>query len=118
MKLICTALAATAVALALTAGASPAVLPKLTGTVGPGFTITLKRGTAPVRALKAGFYNLTVADKASIHNFQIEGPGLDRAVTTVSFTGTKTVRIHLRRGTYKYYCKPHEASMFGHFKVT
>jgi hypothetical protein len=118
MKLICTALAAAAVTLSLTAGASPAVLPKLTGTVGPGFTITLKRGTAPVRVLKAGFYNLTVADKASIHNFQIEGPGLDRAVTTVGFTGTKTVRIHLRRGTYKYYCQPHESSMHGTFKVT
>ena len=118
MKLICTALAAAAVTLSLTAGASPAVLPKLTGTVGPGFTITLKRGTVPVRVLKAGFYNLTVADKASIHNFQIEGPGLDRAVTTVGFVGTKTVRIHLRSGRYKFYCKPHESSMFGRFKVT
>ena len=118
MKLICTALAAAAVAITLAAGASPAVLPKLTGTVGPGFTITLKRGTVPVRALKAGFYNLTVADKASIHNFQIEGPGLDRAVTTVGFVGTKTVRIHLRSGRYKFYCKPHESSMFGFFKVT
>jgi len=51
MKLICTALAAAAVAITLAAGASPAVLPKLTGTVGPGFTITLKRGTVPVRVL-------------------------------------------------------------------
>lgn len=118
MKLICTALAAAAVTLALTSGASPAVVPKLTGTVGPGFTITLKRGTAKVTVLKAGFYNLTVADKASIHNFQIEGPGLDRAVTMVGFTGTKTVRIHLRKGKYKYYCKPHESAMFGFFKVT
>ena len=118
MKLICTALAAAAVTLALTSGASPAVLPRLTGTVGPGFTITLKRGTARVTALRAGFYNLTVADKASIHNFQIEGPGLDRAVTTVGFVGTKTVRIHLRRGRYKFYCMPHESSMFGFFNVT
>ncbi|HSS74077.1 MAG TPA: plastocyanin/azurin family copper-binding protein [Gaiellaceae bacterium] len=118
MKIIYAALAAAAVALSLSAAASPAVAPKLTGTVGPGFTITLKRGTAPVRALKAGFYNLTVADKASIHNFQIEGPGLDRAVTTVGFVGTKTVRLHFRRGTYKFYCKPHESSMFGNFKVT
>ena len=55
MKLIYTALAASAVAFTLTAGASPAVAPKLTGTVGPGFTITLKRGTARVSVLKAGF---------------------------------------------------------------
>ena len=95
-------------------------LPKLRGTVGPGFTISLKRGvsTTPVRVLKAGFYTLTVADKSSIHNFEIEGPGLDRAVTTVGFVGTKTVRIHLRRGTYKYYCKPHESTMHHSFRVT
>ena len=118
MKLIYAALAAAALALIPMAGASPKALPKLTGAVGPGFTITLKRGTARVSVLKAGFYNLTVADKSSIHNFEIEGPGLDRAVTTVGFVGTKTVRIHLRRGSYKYYCKPHESGMFGKFKVT
>ena len=118
MRAIWTALAAAAVALALTAGASPMALPKLSGTVGPGFTISLKRGTARVNVLKHGFYNLTVADKGSIHNFQIEGPGLDRAVTTVGFVGTKTVRIHLRRGTYKYYCRPHESTMHGSFRVT
>ena len=118
MKLIYTALAAAALALIPTAGASPKALPKLTGTVGPGFTITLKRGTAPVRVLKAGSYSLTVADKASIHNFQIEGPGLDKRVTTVGFVGTKTVTIHFRRGTYKYYCMPHESTMHGSFKVT
>jgi plastocyanin len=120
MRLICTALAAAAVALTVTAAASPShrALPKLTGSVGPGFTITLKRGTAPVRTLKAGSYSLVVADKSSIHNFEIEGPGLDRAVTTVGFTGTKTVTIRFRRGTYKFYCAPHESSMHGSFKVT
>jgi plastocyanin len=71
-----------------------------------------------VHVLKAGFYNLTDPDRASIHNFVIEGPGLDRSVTTVGFTGTKTVRIHLRRGTYKYYCRPHESIMHGSFRVT
>jgi hypothetical protein len=112
------ALAAAAVALTLTAGASPMALPKLNGTVGPGFTITLKRGTVPVRVLHRGFFTLTVADRSSIHNFEIEGPGLDRAVTTVGFVGTKTVRIHLRRGTYKVYCKPHEGTMHRSFRVT
>lgn len=65
---------------------------------------TRRRGrrASPARVLKAGFYTITVADRSSIHNFVIEGPGLDRSVTTVGFTGTKTVRIHLRRGTYKY----------------
>jgi plastocyanin len=112
------AAAVLAFAVTLSAGASPTALPKLVGTVGPGFTITLKQGTRPARTLKAGMYTLVVNDKAPIHNFQIEGPGLDRRVTTVGFVGTKTVTIRLRRGTYKFYCMPHEAMMFGHLRVT
>jgi hypothetical protein len=117
MKRIHVLLAAAAVALVATSAATPLAPPKLTGTVGPGFTISLKRGLAPVRMLKAGRYTLAVSDKASIHNFQIEGPGLDRAITAVPFVGTKTVTLLLRRGTYKFYCKPHESSMDGSFKV-
>src|SRR5260221_634202 len=57
--------AACAVALSLLAvsaafGASTAS--KLTGTVGPGFTITLKNGSAKVTTLKAGTYKIVVAD--------------------------------------------------------
>ena len=93
--------------------------PKLIGTVGPGFTISLKQnGKLRQDAQGRASYTLAVADKSIIHNFQIEGPGLDRAVTTVGFVGTKTVTHPLRRGTYKYYCAPHESSMFGNFKVT
>jgi len=92
-------------------------LPKLTGTVGPGFTISLKRGLVPVKQLKAGKYTFVVSDKAAIHSFQIEGPGLDRAITTVPFVGTKTVTLLLKRGTYKFYCVPHESTMHGSFKV-
>jgi hypothetical protein len=120
MKTIYAAIAAAVVALALTAGASPMALPKLYGTVGPGFTISLKQGAKrlPVRTLKAGRYTFVVADKAPIHNFQIEGPGVDRAITAVGFKGTKTVTIRLRAGRYKFYCEPHESSMFGFFRVT
>ena len=93
-------------------------LPKLRGTVGPGFTISLKRGLVPVKQLKAGKYTFVVSDKAAIHSFQIEGPGLDRAITTVPFVGTKTVTLLLKRGTYKFYCVVHESTMHGSFKVT
>jgi plastocyanin len=117
MKLIST-LAAVAAALAVAAAASPMSTPKLSGTVGPGFTISLKQGTKAVKTLKAGRYTLTVSDKATIHNFEIEGPGLDKAVTSVPFTGSKTVTVVLKRGTYKFYCKPHESTMHGSFKVT
>ncbi len=92
--------------------------PKLIGTVGPGFTIVLKKTGTRIRTAKAGTYTFVVSDKSNIHNFVIEGPGLDRAITTVGATGTKTVTLRLKRGTYKYYCAPHESTMHGSFKVT
>ena len=118
MKTICTLIAAGAVALLATSPAAPMATPRLVGTVGPGFTISLKHNGKVFKTLKHGSYTFAISDKASIHNFQIEGPGVDRAITTVAFTGTKTVTILLRRGSYKFYCKPHESSMFGRFKVT
>ena len=121
MKLICTLLAAASVGLlaAATASSSQSMAPpKLIGTVGPGFTISLKQNGKVVKTLKAGMYTFVVTDKASIHNFQIEGKGLDKAITTPGFVGTKTVTIRLRAGKVKFYCRPHESSMFGFVKVT
>ena len=103
------------------ASAASAKDPTLIGKVGinDAFKITLKTSAGKsVKTLKSGFYKLKVTDGSSIHNFQIEGPGLDKRVTSVNFSGTKTVRIHLRKGKYKFYCMPHESSMFGFFKVT
>ena len=117
MKRIYLLIAATAVALVATAAATPATLPKLRGTVGPGFTISLKRGLVPVKQLKAGRYTFVVSDQASIHNFQIQGPGLNREITAVGFVGTKTITLLLKRGTYRFYCVPHQSFMHGSFKV-
>jgi hypothetical protein len=114
------ALGATGAAIGVASAATTAP-PKLIGKVGinDAFTISLKLPTGKtVKTLKSGFYNLTVTDGSNIHNFQIEGPGLDKRVTSINFKGTKTVRIHLRKGKFKYYCKAHESSMFGFFKVT
>jgi plastocyanin len=118
MRLICTLVAAGAVALLATAPAVPMSHPKLIGTVGPGFTIALKHNGLRAKTLKAGTYTFVISDRASIHNFVIEGPGVERDVTTVPFTGTKTVTLRLRKGKYKYYCRPHESSMFGFVRVT
>jgi plastocyanin len=94
-------------------------IPTLHGTVGPGYTITLKRNGKVVKTLKAGTYKLVIADKANIHAFSLDGPhGFARDFTKVPFVGTKTVTVTLKAGTYKYYCPPHEAMMFGHFKAT
>ena len=50
MKLVALA----AIIAALVVPSALAATPTLTGTVGPGFTITLKKGTAKVTKLKAG----------------------------------------------------------------
>ena len=70
--LLAAAVVALIAAAPITAG--PAMSPaKLTGTVGPGFTITLKKGGAKVRTLKAGRYTFVVTDKSNIHDYRLKG---------------------------------------------
>lgn len=120
-KLIASLAAAALVgSLAAVAAARPQTA-SLKGTVGPGFSISLTSAGKKVTKLKAGTYTIVVADKASIHNFVLEqekGGKFERDLTTVPFTGTKTVRVKLTRGTWKYYCRPHESVMFGKFTVS
>jgi len=93
--------------------------PTLTGTVGPGYTITLKMNNKVVKTLKAGSYKLVIQDKAPIHAFSLDGPnGYAKDFTTVLFVGAKTFTVKLVAGKYKYYCPPHESTMFGRFTVT
>jgi Copper binding proteins, plastocyanin/azurin family len=90
----------------------------LTGEVGPGFTIELKLGSKDVKTLKAGTYSIKVQDKASIHNFHLKGPGVNKS-TSVPGTGTQTWKVTLKKGTYTYQCDPHASvGMKGTFKVT
>jgi len=90
----------------------------LTGEVGPGFTIEVKKGNTDLKTIKAGTYKIKVEDKASIHNFHLFGPGLNKK-TGVSFKGETTWTIKLKPGRYTYQCDPHAArGMKGHFKVT
>ncbi len=90
----------------------------LVGTVGPGFTITLTMGGKKVTTLKAGTYKLVVHDKASIHDFHLIGPGINKKVTTVPFVGTKTITVKLQPGKYVYQCDPHaHLGMKGSFTV-
>jgi len=96
-----------------------AALPKLTGTVGPGFTITLKKGTTKVTKLKAGKYTLVVKDLSSAHNFDLKNPkGKSVVKTSVSATGTKTYTVTLTKGTWRFVCDPHSSFMKGSFTVT
>jgi plastocyanin len=122
MKRIALVLLATGLAAAMFLVSAQASTPKVIGTVGPGYTITLKKGTAKVKTLKAGKYMFVITDKASIHNFTIErekgGPKIEKTLTGTAFQGKKTVAVTLKRGSWKFYCSNHESQMFGFFKVT
>ena len=91
----------------------------LAGSVGPGFTISLKTPAGvKVKSLKAGSYAITVTDKSSSHDFHLIGPGVNTRITKVDFTGKKTVVVALRPGKYRYQCDPHKDFMKGSFVVT
>jgi plastocyanin len=92
---------------------------KLAGTVGPGFTITLKDAKGQkVKTLKPGKYTITVSDKSSIHNFRLKGSGLNKEITSVGFVGKKSATVTLKAGKYTYVCDPHKTSMKGSFTVS
>ena len=104
---------------ALGARSALATAPKLTGVVGPGFTITLTQGGKKVTTLKAGTYTFVISDKSANHSYGLDGPnGWSKDFTSVSFVGTKSFTVTLKKGKYKYYCTPHESFMFGNFTVT
>ena len=88
----------------------------LTGTVGPGFTITLTKGGKAVKTLPPGAYTITVNDKSGSHNFHLTGPGVNKA-TSVAKQGKTIWKVTLKAGSYKYVCDPHASSMKGSFKV-
>ena len=116
MLLVRSALAFAALALAFSLPASAATK-KLTATVGPGFTITLKKGGKTVTTLKRGKYTLVVSDKSDIHNFHLKGPGVNKA-TSVEAVGTKTFTVTLKPGKYTFVCDPHATTMKGSFRVS
>src|SRR6476620_7812578 len=115
MRLITRSLTTILATLALASSALAAVSTtntSTTGTVGPGFTITMNKKT-----VKAGTYVLTIHDLASIHDFHLTGPGVDKK-TSVSGTGTTKWTVKLKKGTYQFVCDPHRSIMHGVLKVT
>ena len=111
------ALAVTAAVVAVPIAQARQSATTLTATVGPGFTITLKKGSAKVTKLPHGTYTIKVADKSNIHNFRLKGPGVNKA-TTVPQVGNKTWTVTLKKGKYTYVCDPHASVMKGTFTVT
>jgi plastocyanin len=113
-------LAAVALLTAATlAGSGSAVPPpKLVGTVGPGFTITLMAAGKKVTTLKAGTYVMTVVDKSNIHDFHLMGPGVNKKTSVAGTVSAQQWPLTLKKGTYRYQCDPHAAAMKGSFTVT
>src|SRR2546421_9254450 len=76
---------------------------RLLGEVGPGFKIEVTKGGKDVKTLRHGTYTIKVQDKVAIHNFHLFGPGVNKK-TGVSFKGTKTWTVKLKKGRYTYQC--------------
>ena len=110
---------ATLAALVLTGLAvAAAAETKLAGSVGPGFSITLRdaQGNA-VRRLDPGEFEIEVDDKSEEHNFHVVGPGGVDVATSVPGVGKQSLKMTLVDGRYTFQCDPHAASMRGTFDV-
>jgi len=91
-------------------GAAPPPPPpplKLSGKVGPGNTISLKRGSAIVKALKAGRYKVMVRDVSAKDNFHLLGPGVSKK-TAVKGKRTVSWTLRFRAGKYTYRSDAHK----------
>jgi hypothetical protein len=91
---------------------------RLYGRVGPGTTITLKRGDgSTVNSVKHGTKTFIIRDRASNHNFHLTGPGVDRK-TGVAFVGRrKWASVQLSVGKYTFLCDVHPNTMRKTFTV-
>jgi hypothetical protein len=89
----------------------------LKGEVTGNFQIKLRKNGVLVKTLKAGRYQIKIEDETSAHNFHLFGPGVNKR-TSVAFVGERIWTVTFRKGTYRYVCDPHSASMRGSFRVT
>jgi len=84
---------------------------KLVLTSGPSQVITLRTAAGKaVKSMKRGTYTVTVRDRGRDHNAHIVAPGYNRKTSPVSFRGTQTWKVALKRaGTLRFLCDPHAA---------
>jgi plastocyanin len=95
----------------------PAPAPvRLSGTVGPRKTISLRGAAGKLRTIQAGPVVLTVNDRTRVDNFHLTGPRVNRK-TGVAFRGRVTWRVTLRPGRYTYRSDKRK-TLRGAFRVT
>ena len=85
----------------------------LSGSVGPGFDISMQEKT-----VSPGTHTLNVDDQGTIHDFHFTGPGGVDVSTDVSGTGKKSFTVTLQKGTYTFVCDPHSSQMHGTLTVS
>jgi plastocyanin len=108
------------VALGVLAFAGPASAATFHGSVGPGMSISLKRGNGnDVINVAPGVHTFVIRDRSGAHNFVLRRGTTELRRTGVEFTGTRTWSVRIRRGArYKYHCSTHPRAMRGSFGVT
>jgi len=83
-----------------------------------GFKIEMENAAGrKLRSIRAGTYRIKIEDKATIHNFRLRGPGINRA-TSVPRRSEQIWTVKLQKGTYRFLCDPRAATMRGTFRVT
>jgi hypothetical protein len=115
-RLVLLGLVCGAAALPAAAGGAAQATP-LTASVGPGFNILLADASGNrVTHLDPGAYAITVQDRSDLHNFHLNGPGVEK-FTQIETTGDETWDVTLSNGTYNYQCDAHPSTMSGSFTV-
>ncbi len=79
---------------------------RLSGSVGPGTKIDLRRAGKRVTSLAAGLYLFVVADRSALDNFHVTGPGVNRK-TGVAAKVTARWTLRLKKGKYTYRSDAH-----------
>jgi plastocyanin len=82
------------------------------------FKIEMKNSAnKKLTTVKAGTYKIKIEDKATIHDFHLIGPGVNKS-TSVGGTTETTWTVKLKPGKYTFLCDPHASQMRGTFRVT
>ena len=92
---------------------------QLVGDVGQGdaYSISLKDANgAAVKHLDPGTYTVLLRDHSAIHNFDLNGPGVNVS-TDIEAVENKTFTVTLTDGTYFFQCDAHVGQMHGSFTV-
>ncbi len=88
------------------------------GTVGPGATISLRRADgSALKHTSPGEHRFAISDQSSFHNFHLLGPGVSKK-TGIDVIGSRTWKVTLQVGAYKFRCDAHPKTMHGSFGVS